>query len=218
VAVGGRRADEARGIDELRNEVSELRASRRRLALATDAERRELERELHDGVQQQLVGLAAHLELAAGSVDADPHEAKRLLGELGREMRRALEDARRLAHRIYPPMLETGGLSAALRAAAVGANVPVRIDVPADITLPPEIASALYRCGLDVLERAGPGTSVVVEVRGEGDALAFEIVADGDVGPQPLGVRDGIEALGGRLVVGSESGRTRVAGSLPLSG
>jgi signal transduction histidine kinase len=218
VTVGGRRVDAARAIDELRLEISELRASRRRLVLAADDERRGFERDLHDGVQQQLVGLAAHLELAAGSVDADPEEAKRLLGELAREAQRALEDARRLAHRIYPPMLEAGGLSAALRAAAVSANVPMRVGVAPGTTVPPEIASAMYLCCLEVLERAAPGTPVAVDVRGEEGALAFEILADGDVGSEPLEQRDHVEALGGRVAVDTASGQTRVVGSLPLPG
>jgi signal transduction histidine kinase len=218
MAERDRRAEAARAIDELHHEVSELRASRRRLVLAADAERRAFERDLHDGVQQQLVGLAAHLELAAGSVDADPEETKRLLGELRREAQRALEDARGLAHRLYPPMLEAGGLSAALRAAAESANVPMRIDVAPGMAPPPEIGSAVYLCCLDVLERAGPGTPVMLRVRGEEGALAFEIVADRDVGPEPLVQRDRIEALGGRLAVHTASGETRVAGSLPLSG
>lgn len=214
----GRQADAARAIDELRLEVSELRASRRRLVLAADGERRGFERDLHDGVQQQLVGLAAHLELAAGSVDADPEEAKRLLGMLAGEAQHALEDARRLAHRIYPPMLETGGLTAALRAAAVSANVPMRIDVAPGTTWPQEIASAVYLCCLDVLERAAPGTPVAVGVRGGEGALTFVIVADRDVGSEPLKQRDRVEALGGRLAVDTASGETRVTGSLPLPG
>ena len=75
-------ADEQPTLDGLRREIEELRASRKRLALAADAERRDIERALHEGVQQDLVGLAANLELAAGSVDTDPAAAKALLDEL----------------------------------------------------------------------------------------------------------------------------------------
>ena len=77
-------------IDGLRRQIEELRASRERLALAADAERRDIERALHEGVQQDLVGLAANLEVAAGSVDTDPAAAKALLEELQREARRSV--------------------------------------------------------------------------------------------------------------------------------
>ena len=116
----------------MRREIEELRASRKRLALAADAERRDIERALHEGVQQDLVGLAANLEVAAGSVDSDPAAAKALLDELQREARRALTEMQELANRIFPPLLEAGGLAAELRAAASRAGVPARIAVDVD--------------------------------------------------------------------------------------
>ena len=116
-------------LDELRREIEELRASRQRLALAADAERRGIERALHEGVQQDLVALAANLEVAAGSVDNDPAAARTILDELQREARRALTEMRELANRVFPPLLEAGGLVAELRAAASRAGVQVRIDV-----------------------------------------------------------------------------------------
>ena len=82
MAQGDRHADDVRALDGLRVESDDLRASRKRLALAADAERRGLERALHDGVQQHLVGFAANLELAARSLDADPAAAKDLLAEM----------------------------------------------------------------------------------------------------------------------------------------
>src|SRR5580765_3799159 len=159
------RASVRRELDGLRLEVADLQASRMRLALATDAERRDLERALHDGVQQQLVGLAANLDLAAASVEVDPAEAQRLLGELRREIRDMLEETRTLADRIYPPLLEAGGLSVALRSAAVGADVTIRIDISMDVAFPKEIAGAVYFCCLDVLEHADARTPVTVTVR-----------------------------------------------------
>jgi signal transduction histidine kinase len=208
-----------RELDGLRLEVAELRASRKRLALATDAERRSIEHALHEGVQQQLVGLAADVELAAGSVDVDPAVAKRLLAEMRRDVQQALEETRKLAHRIYPPLLEAGGLGVALRSAAVTADVPTRIDVAVGTAYPPEIAGIVYFCCLDVLESAAAGTPVAVTVRNEEGAVAFEVVADCDLDAARLPLRDRVEALGGRLTIRSGSGhQTRVAGSLPLSG
>ena len=203
--------------DDLRAELTDLRASRRRLALAIDAERRGLERVLHDGVQQRLVGLAANLQLAAGSVRADPAATEQLLAEMRLEARQAMEDARALAERIYPPLLESGGLAVALRSAAASADVPIQIEIGGDPISSPEVAGAVYFCCLDVVERAAAGTTVAIRVRTEGGTLSFEVVADADVEESPT--RDRVEALGGRVTIRTGSGdQTRVAGSLPVSG
>ena len=207
-----------RALDELRVESDDLRASRKRLALAADAERRGLERALHDGVQQQLVGLAANLELAAGSVDADPAAAKELLAEMARDIRDAIDQSRKLAERIYPPQLEVGGLVAALRSAAADANVPARIEIARNQTYPPEVAGAIYFCCRDLLEDLSAGSTVAIRVQNEGQALAFDIVVDGDLHADRSLFGDRIEALGGRWAIEAGSGhRTRVSGSLPLS-
>jgi signal transduction histidine kinase len=202
----------------LRREIEELRASRKRLALVADAERRGIERALHGGVQQDLVGLAANLEVAAGSVDSDPAAARALLDELRREARRALTEMQELANRIFPPLLDAGGLVPELRAAASREGVPARIDVDIDVAAssPPEIAGAVYFCALDSFERAPAGTPVVVSVRGEEGALAFEVVAECDLGAERRVPYDRVEALGGRVTITSEGDRTTVTGSLPL--
>jgi signal transduction histidine kinase len=205
-------------FDALRREIAELRASRERLAIANDAERRSLERALHDGVQQLLVGLAANLEIMAGSMDADPAAAKQLLAETERDVQLALEETRRLAHMIYPPLLEAGGLGVALRSAAASANVPVRIDVAPDAAYPPEIAAAVYFCCLVFLEGVEGGTPVAIRVGDEAETLTFGIVADGDVDADRLPIRDRIEALGGRLTIDGSGDQTRADGSLPLPG
>lgn len=204
-------------VGDLRAELTELRASRRRLILAIDAERRVLERAVHDGVQQRLVGLATNLELAAGSAQADPAATERLLKEIREDVRQAMEDARTLAERIYPPLLESGGLGVALRSAAASADMPIRIEITGDPIHPPEVVGAVYFCCLDVLERAAAGTTVAITVRTEGETLSFEVVADADMQESPT--RDRVEALGGRVTIRRGPGdRTRVAGSLPVSG
>lgn len=215
--MGHRQGRVLREIEALRVEVKELRASRARLAVTNDADRRSIERALHDGVQQQLVGLAANLELAFGALDVDPAEAKRLLTDMGRDAQAAMDETRRLAERIYPPLLESGGMRVALRSAAAGARVPIRIEIAGDATYPPEIAGAMFFCCLDVLERAAAGTTAMVTLRNEAGTLAFEIVTEGEVDLDPLPMRDRIEALGGRLTVGGSDKGTRVAGSLPIS-
>ena len=201
-----------------------MRASRERLVLAADADRRGIERDLHDGPQQQLVALAANLQLARRLADADPAAAKALLEEMGRELQQALDETGKLAHRIYPPLLEAGGLAVALRAAAASVGVAARIEVAAGAGYPPEVAGAVYFCCLEVLERAGEGARATVTVRDEEGALVFEVVVDraGSVAPALDGLltrlRDRVEALGGQLTVRSEPGEgTRVSGSLGLS-
>ncbi|MGZ8566093.1 MAG: sensor histidine kinase [Actinomycetota bacterium] len=201
----------------MRREIEELRASRERLALVADAERRDIERALHEGVQQDLVGLAANLEVVAGAVDSDPAAAKALIDELQRAARRALTEMQELANRIFPPLLEAGGLVAELRAAASRASVQAQIDVDQRASSPPEIAAAIYFCALDVFERAPAGTPVVVNVRGEEGALVFEIDAEGDLGSGRRSPHDRVEALGGQVTITTGGDRTTVAGSLPLS-
>jgi signal transduction histidine kinase len=211
--VAGRETDEIRALDELRAQVAELRASRTRLLLAADAERRAIERALHDGLQQQLVGLAADLELVSGSVGSDPEAAMRHLAEVRRGVREALEEMRSLAHRIHPA-LEAGGLGPALRLAAANADVRTRIDVAPGTSVPTEIAGAVYFCCLDVLGRA-EGTATTITIRERDEGIAFEIVADGEVDGTPT-VRDRVEALGGSLDIRSEPGpRTVWTGFLP---
>jgi signal transduction histidine kinase len=213
-------------LDRLRHEVAELRASRERLVLASDADRRSIERDLHDGVQQHLVALAVNLELAGRLANADSCPAKALLDEMGRDVQQALEEAAQLAARIYPPLLEAGGLAAALRSAAVSAGVPASVEVTASATYPPEVAGTVYFCCLEALEHAGAGARAKVTVRDKEGALTFEVVEESAraaaAAPRPEDrldlLRDRIEALGGRLTIRSEpGGGTRVSGSLPLS-
>ena len=201
-----------------------MRASRERLVLAADADRRRIERDLHDGPQQQLVALAVNLQLARQLADADPAAAKALIDDMGRDVQHALDEMGKLAHRIYPPLLEAGGLAAAVRAAAASVGVPTGIDVAAGAGYPPEVAGAVYFCCLEVLERAGDGAQATVTVRDEEGALVFEILYEGTGSEAPAsdGVfsqsRDRIEALGGQLSIRSEpDDGTRVSGSLPLS-
>jgi signal transduction histidine kinase len=210
-------------LDRLRLEVGELRASRKRLVLAADADRRQIERELHDGPQQDLVAIGVNLQLASRLVDDDPTAARALLDEMRREVQEALDGTRKLANRIYPPLLEAGGLGVALRSAAVCAGVRARVDVAAG-AYAPEVAGTVYFCCVEAFERIGLGASSTVTVREEEGALVFEVVEDGAVSEAATAdsdlarLRDQVEALGGQLTVVSEPGHgTRVSGSLPMS-
>jgi signal transduction histidine kinase len=212
-------------LDRLRAELTELRASRERLVLAADADRRVIERDLHQGVQQHLVALAVNLQLAGPLIDADPAAVKALVDEMRRDVQQALDETARLAERIYPPLLEIGGLAAALRSAAVSAGIGASVVVSAGPTCPPEVARTVYFCWLDALERAGGEARASVTVREEDGALTFEFVEKrarpavaGDGSDSRLDrLRDRVEALGGRLAVDRDSARgTRVYGSLPV--
>jgi signal transduction histidine kinase len=204
-------------LDGLRREVAELRASRKRLVLAAEADRRLIERDLHAGVQQHLVALAVNLQRASTLVDADPAAAKALLEELGHDVQQALDETAQLAERIYAPLLGAGGLAASLRSAAMRAGISVSVEVAAGASYSPEIAGTVYLCCLEALEHAG--ARATVEVRDEEGMLAFEVVGDEGRSAAGLdGLRDRVEALGGRLTIRPEPGRgTRVSGSLPVA-
>ncbi len=210
-------------LDRLRLEVGQLRASRKRLVVAADADRRKIERELHDGPQQDLVAVAVKLQLASRLVRDDPSAATALLEEMRREVREALDGTRKLANRVYPTLLEAGGLGVALRSAAASAGVPTRVDVAAG-AYAPEIAGTVYFCCVEALERIGPGASSTVTVRDDERTLMFEVVEEGAGSGVATAdwdlalLRDRVEALGGRLTVVMKSGQgTRLSGSLPTS-
>ena len=151
-----------KALDRPGDEADELRASRERIWRAEDHERRRLERDLHDGPQQDLIALAVNIQLARALAERDVDAAIELLDGMGREVQRALERIAQLAQRIYPPLLETGGLSAAIRAAAV--TLGVRAEIIVTVTqLPPATAGAVYFCALDVLEGLGDALAEVVE-------------------------------------------------------
>jgi len=188
-------------------DVEALRASRKRLVLAADADRRRIERELHGGVQQHLVALAVNLQLAVELADTDPRATKTLLEELSRDVRQALEGTAQLAQRIYPPLLAEGGLGAALRAAAVTAGVAASVDVELRVPVPVEVATTVYLCWVDAFERAArPG----ITLRDDEGTVAFVIRGDGTVSD---GLRERVDALGGELTIRGAS----VCGSLPLA-
>jgi signal transduction histidine kinase len=203
----------------MRRAVAELEASRSRLALAQESDRRRIERELHEGPQQHLVALAVNLQRARELVDSDSAAAGDLIDEMGRDVQVALEETARLAHRIHPPLLDAGGLAAALREAAVGTGVKARIKVDPEALAEAENAGVVYFCCLEALECAGSGAGVSIDVRVEDGLLVFEVTDDGAVTDVDgyEGMRDRVEALGGRLTAGSKpDGVNRMCGALPL--
>ena len=208
-----------RELEQLRVEVEELRASLKRLVVAADADRRMVERELHDGVRQHLTALAVNLQLAGQAAGSDPAAADALLEEMSHDVQHALDEMSLLAQRIYPATLEAGGLGALLRSAAVSAGVPASVDVAAPSNHPPEVVMTLYQCWLNTLASGSVATPARIRVRESEDALAFEVLGNAACSDADFDyLRDRVEALGGRLAITSESGGgTRVSCSLPLS-
>ncbi|TMD29906.1 MAG: hypothetical protein E6I94_05730 [Chloroflexi bacterium] len=205
-------------VDRLQGEIAELRRSRRRLVEAADADRRAIERALHDGVQQHVVALAVDLQRLARLVNGDPAAAEALVDEMAAIVREALTETTELAQRIHPPLLEGRGLATALRSAAESAGVTILVDVPSAADYPPEVSAALYWSCVEALSSASPGSQATVKVRGAEAALAFEVEVAGRHPTARLDrLRDRIEALDGRLTVDEGKLGSRVQGWLPLS-
>lgn len=206
-------------LERLRTEAAELRASRKRLVLAADAERRRIERSLHEGVQQHLIALAVNLQHAGSLADSDPPAARTLLEGMERDVQQALDETAQLAQQIYAPLLELGGLGAALRSAAASAGIPASVEVTAGSNYPPEVAWTVYSCWLQALSTDAAEARATITVREKKGAVIFEVVESAaHPGAQLERLRDRVEALGGRLTIRSEPGRRIcVSGSLPLS-
>jgi len=199
-------------------EDERLRASMRRLVVSADADRRKIEGDLHDGVQQHLVALAVAVQLAAQAVDSDPATARAHLEDLAREVRHALDETSLLAQRIYPATLESGGLAVSLRSAASTAGGSASVDVAVGSDVPAEVAMTVNLCWLDALGRAGGERRATIKVRESDVALDFDVLADGaHAGGSPDWLQDRVEALGGRLAITQRTdGGISVSGSLPL--
>jgi signal transduction histidine kinase len=171
-------------------------------------------------VQQHLVALAVNLQIAQRLIGSDARAAETALDELGRDVQRTLDETAQLAQRIYPPLLEAGGLAIALRSAAASLDLTVSVDVVADEPWPGEAAPAVYWCCLDALVQAGAPAHASIKVRDDEATIVFEIATEAGQRRFDLErLRDRVEALDGRLAVGSPAGGgTLISGVLPLYG
>ena len=208
--------------------LEDLRASRRRLVAAQDEERRRLERNIHDGAQQQLVALSVQLRLVEQLVDHDATKAHEVLRQLQRTTSDALEDLRDLARGIYPPLLADQGLPAALEAQARKSGLPITLAPDGVVRYDQDVEAAVYFCVLEALQNVAKyarATAITVALHDADRRLLFEVNDDG-VGFDPahavggMGLRsmsDRVEAVGGSLEVTSTPGRgTTVVGTIPL--
>lgn len=213
---------------ELRARLEELQRSRERLVAAQDEERRRIERNLHDGAQQQLIALAVKARLAQQLAERDPGASAGLLGDIQHDADAALDDLRDLARGIYPPLLADQGLGAALDAQARKAPIPVTVDVADDARYPQAVESAVYFCCLEALNNVAKyadASRASVRIDREDGRLRFEVADDGrgfDVeattqGTGLQGMADRLDALGGGFEVRSTPGSgTTISGSLTL--
>lgn len=217
-------------LDEVRRQAEALQASRGRIVAAADAERRRIERNLHDGAQQHLVALAVKVRLARQLGERDPAKANTLLVELGSDLEDALQELRDLAHGIYPPLLADKGLAEALASAARRAVLPTEVRAADLGRYPAEVEAAIYFCCLEALQNAakhaGEGARATVRLWEEAGGLLFEVADDGvgfDVRRTGASagftnMNDRVGAIGGTLRVESAPGRgTKVAGAIPLA-
>jgi signal transduction histidine kinase len=209
--------------------IEELRASRQRLVAAQDDERRKIERNLHDGAQQQLVALSVKLRLAEQWAERDAAKAKEMLGALQTDTSEALENLRDLARGIYPPLLADQGLAAALAAQARKSPIPTQVESDDLGRYSPDVESSVYFCTLEALQtvaKYASATQASVRLARDHGDLTFEITDDGagfdtastGYGTGLQGIADRLDAIGGSLAVRSAFGEgTNVIGRVPAS-
>jgi len=207
--------------------IEELRASRQRLVAAQDEERRKIERNIHDGAQQQLVALAMKLRLAKQLAGRDAVKTETLLDELETESSEALENLRDLARGIYPPLLADMGLGAALEAQARKSSIPVTVHSDGVGRFPQETEAAVYFCALEALQNVAKyagATQVAVRLSEDDGYMRFVVTDDGvgfdlktsKYGTGLQGMADRLAALGGEFSVTSSPGEgTAVTGRVP---
>jgi signal transduction histidine kinase len=209
--------------------TQELAASRVRLIEAADAERRRLERDLHDGVQQQLLGVRIKLDLAADVLRTEPADGQRMLASVGRQIDDVLASLRSLARGIYPTILTERGLAEAVKSAARSSPQPVTVRATGLGRCPQDVEVAVYFCCLEALQNAakhaGAGVPAIVRLWQEDATVCFEVRDGGagfdwrtiERGSGLTNMGDRLEAIGGCLTVTSAPGAgTTVAGRVPV--
>jgi signal transduction histidine kinase len=216
-------------LDELRAQAEALRESRARIVASGDAERRRLERNLHDGAQQNLVALAVSLRLARDVLTDEPQTAAQLLDQLADDLKVTIQELRDLAHGIYPPLLADSGLARALEAAASRSPLAARVTAAGLRRYSPEIEAAVYFCCLEALQNAAkhaPDSTVQIRLWEESGGLLFSVADNGpgfDVaaarsGHGYMNMADRLGAIGGTVRWQSEPGHgATVQGSIPLT-
>jgi signal transduction histidine kinase len=223
------RTELARRHEELLRRADELRASRARIVETQDAERRRLERDIHDGAQQHLVALAVNLRLAQSLAATSPEAGATVLAAQVAATDLAIATLVDLSRGIYPGTLSECGIGPALRTATTSTTVPVEIQDGTTGRLRPDVELAVYFCCLEAVQNAlkHAAASRVRVTLDENDAALVVVVADDGSGFPVDGTRDGVglsnmhdrlDAVGGRLTIHASSAGTVVTARLPLDG
>jgi signal transduction histidine kinase len=212
---------------ELRDQLREVTESRERIVSAGELERRRLERDLHDGAQQRLVGLTLALQEARATAGAEgvSHALRTQLEVAAQETAEAIRELRELARGIHPAILGDAGLEAAVGGLARRAGIPVDVSMMLDGRLPPLVESTAYFTIAEALtnaQRHARASLATVRVVDNGSSLDLEVSDDGQGGAEPRrgtglrGLADRVMAIGGRFEVDSAVGRgTRIRASIP---
>ena len=219
-----------KSLEDLRLQAEQLQESRARIVAASDAARRQIERNLHDGAQQHLVALAVNVRLARRLAETDPQGSLEILDQLGESLQNAVQELRALAHGIYPPLLADRGIEEALRGAAGRAALPTQVEAAGLRRYSHEMEAAVYFCCLEALQNAGkhagPDASATIKVWEEPGSLRFEVSDDGagfdargakGKGAGFVNMGDRVGAMGGTVQVNSAPGQgTSISGRIPL--
>jgi signal transduction histidine kinase len=215
-------------LDELRRQADELRESRARIVASGDAERRRVERDLHDGAQQHLVALAVNLRLARDIITDDPEAGVEMMAQMAEDVQTTIRELRELAHGIYPPLLADNGLGEALRAAASRSTLPVTVTTDGIGRYSQGVETAIYFCCLEALQNAGKhaaGATVAVRLWEEAGGLLFSVSDDGPGfdaarvrgGHGFVNMSDRLGAIGGTVRWESRPGHgSTISGSVPI--
>jgi signal transduction histidine kinase len=211
-------------LRESEDRLAEVRASRQRIVAASDAERRRLERDLHDGAQQRLVALALQLRMIRSDIRRDPAQAEQLAASASDELASSLRELRELARGIHPATLDQG-LGSALESLAARATVSTAVSCDAPAEVPRAVELAVYFVACEALANVGKyaaASTASLRLSRTAAGLAIEIADDGVGGADAAngsglhGLADRVEALGGRLRVTSPAGAgTVVTAELP---
>jgi len=215
-AAAGLTLENERLQAELRARLTELQASRARLVEATEAERRRIERDLHDGTQQRLVSIAMSLGLLESKLPGKPSQAQPIVRETRQALAAALDELRELTQGIHPTILAERGLPVALDELCHRAALPTHLQLDLSCRLPDQVESAAYFVVSEALTNAtkhSHGSEVRVKAACAAGLLTIEVADDGIGGAAAghgtglRGLTDRVEALGGTLTVSSPPGR-----------
>jgi signal transduction histidine kinase len=219
-------ADLAARLQEIEGTAGELRASRQRIVATQDAERRRIERDIHDGAQQHLVALAVKLRMARTFAERDPARVSPALTDVRELIDGALTNLRDLSRGIYPPVLTESGVVEALRAQANPEGMETTVTGRGVDRLDPALEAAIYFCCLEAVQNAAKhgARSTRVRLERSGDELTFSVTDDGPgFDPERVArgsglqnMADRIAAVGGRFEIRSSPGEgSTIAGSIP---